>query len=46
MKHVDVMLFLLPGIYKISCPKIFYKKGVLKIFIKFTGKDLCQTQLH
>ena len=23
--------------------KVFYKKGVLKIFAKFTGKHLCQS---
>ena len=24
-------------------PEGFYRKGVLKIFAKFTGKSLCQT---
>ena len=26
-----------------SRPKVFYKKGVLRDFPKFTGKDLCQS---
>ena len=25
-----------------SCPEVFYKKGVLKNFAKFTGKHQCQ----
>ena len=25
-----------------SCPEVFYKKGVLRNFPKFTGKHLCQ----
>ena len=28
--------------YKDSPPKMFYKKGVLRNFAKFTGKHLCQ----
>ena len=28
---------------KSSSPKVFRKKGVLKIFTKFTGKHLCQS---
>ena len=24
-------------------PEVFYKKGVLKNFVKFTGKHLCQS---
>ena len=24
-------------------PEVFYKKGVLRIFTKFTGKDLCKS---
>ena len=27
-------------------PKVFYKKGVLKHFAKFTGKPLCQTSFN
>ena len=26
-----------------SCPEVFYKKGVLRNFAKFTGKHLCQS---
>ena len=26
-----------------SCPEMFCKKGVLKNFAKFTGKQLCKT---
>ena len=25
------------------CPEVFCKKGVLKIFLKLTGKHLCQS---
>ena len=25
-----------------SCPEVFFKKGVLRNFAKFTGKHLCQ----
>ena len=25
-----------------SHPEVFYKKGILKNFVKFTGKHLCQ----
>ena len=25
-----------------SCPEVFYKKGVLRHFTKFTGNNLCQ----
>ena len=28
--------------FRSSRPKVFYKKGVLKNFTKFTGKHLCQ----
>ena len=27
---------------KSSCPEVLYKKETLKIFVKFTGKHLCQ----
>ena len=26
-----------------AAPKVFYKKGVFKNFVKFTGKHLCQS---
>ena len=29
--------------FRSSLPEVFYKKGVLKNFAKFTGKQLCQT---
>ena len=29
--------------YKSSRPEVFYKKGVLENFAKFTGKHLCQS---
>ena len=29
--------------YKSSRPEVFYKKGVLRNFAKFTGKHLCQS---
>ena len=28
--------------FRSSYPKVFYKKGVLRNFVKFTGKHLCQ----
>ena len=30
------------AILRSSCPEVFYKKGVLRSFAKFTGKHLCQ----
>ena len=30
-------------LYKSSRPEVFFKKGVLKNFTKFTGKHLCQS---
>ena len=30
-------------VYRSSCPEVFCKKGVLRNFTKFTGKDLCQS---
>ena len=29
--------------YRSCCPKMFCKKGVLRNFVKFTGKHLCQS---
>ena len=29
--------------HRISLPRMFYKKGVLRNFAKFTGKHLCQS---
>ena len=29
--------------FRSSRPEVFYKKGVLRNFIKFTGKHLCQS---
>ena len=29
--------------YKSSRPEVFYNKGVLENFAKFTGKHLCQS---
>ena len=29
--------------YRSSRPEVFCKKGVLRIFAKFTGKHLCQS---
>ena len=29
--------------FRSSCPEVFYKKGVLRNFAKFTGKHLCQS---
>ena len=30
-------------IFRSSRPEVFCKKGVLRNFVKFTGKDLCQS---
>ena len=39
-----VRLFIIEIILKSSsCPEVFFKKGVLKNFAKFTGKNLCQS---
>ena len=36
---------LLPyGNNKSNPPEVFYKKGVIRNFVKFTGKHLCQSQ--
>ena len=32
-----------PSDYRSSRPEVFCKKGVLRNFAKFTGKQLCQT---
>ena len=29
--------------FRSSCPKVFCKKGVLRNFVKFAGKHLCQS---
>ena len=34
-----------PFLFRKSCLVVFCKKGVLKNFAKFTGKDLCQSVL-
>ena len=31
-----------PFFFRRSCPEVFCKKGVLRNFVKFTGKYLCQ----
>ena len=31
------------ALYRSSRPEVFCKKGVLKIYVKFTGKHLCQS---
>ena len=31
------------SIYRNSRPEVFCKKGVLRNFVKFTGKQLCQS---
>ena len=31
------------GIYRISCPKVFCKKGNIRNFAKFTRKHLCES---
>ena len=35
--------FLLGSIWRSSCPEVFCKKGVIRIFTKFTGKHMCQS---
>ena len=32
-----------PEYYRSSRPEVFFKKGVLRNFTKFTGKHLCQS---
>ena len=46
LKQVKECYFLsdfLPWIFRSSRPAVFYKKGVLNNFAKFTGKHLCQS---
>ena len=31
------------SLYRSSCPEVFCKKGILRNFAKFTGKQLCQS---
>ena len=33
----------IPIFYRSSRPEVFYKKGVLRNFVNFTGKHLCQS---
>ena len=40
-----VQFQLLPTLIQMQPPEMFYKKGVLKNFAKFTGKHLCQSLL-
>ena len=38
-----LLLSLIIERFKSSCPDVFYKKGVPRNFVKFTGKHLCQS---
>ena len=38
----NLLLYLERPSYRNSCPEVFCKKRVLRIFAKFTGKHLCQ----
>ena len=40
--HISYVIFLLFLKYTSSCTEVFFKKGVLRNFQKFTGKHQCQ----
>ena len=43
-KYTLKLVFGIPGkLNRSSFPDVFYKKGALKSFAKFTGKQLCQS---
>ena len=42
-KNVKSAINNLPLPFKSNLPELFWQKGVLKIFAKFTGKHLCQS---
>ena len=42
--HVIIKSFLV-GDFQEQPPEVFYKKGVSKNFVKFTGKNLCQCSI-
>ena len=42
-RQITFVYMICYGVFRSSCPKVFCKKGVLRNFVKFNGKHLCQS---